>query len=815
MQDFEKLGQFYLGRLRDPQQAGSQGDLLLYDSKDLVTHALCVGMTGSGKTGLCLSLIEEAAIDGVPALVIDPKGDISNLLLTFPNLAPEDFAPWVNEQDAQRSGLTVTDYAAQQANLWKKGLADWGQDGARIARLKNAADFTIYTPGSSAGIPLSIVSSFAAPSATVAGDTEWLRDRIQTTVTSLLGLMGVEADPLKSREHILLSTVFQTAWAQGRDLTLPDIIHQIQTPPVPRVGVMDLDAFFPPQDRFALAMALNNLLAAPGFDVWMQGEPLDVGRLLYTVDGKPRVSICSIAHLADAERMFFVSLLLNQVVGWMRGQSGTTSLRAVVYMDEIFGYFPPVANPPSKAPLLTLLKQARAYGVGVMLATQNPVDLDYKGLANAGTWFLGRLQTDRDKARVLDGLEGSATSTGRAFDRRSMEQTLSGLSSRTFVMNNVHEDAPVVFQSRWALSYLRGPLGRNEIKRLMADRQSPAQSRGPTAVTAQTSTSAPVASTDRTAGASTQPPILPAGLSHYFIPARRTTGTLTYRPMVYGAAQVRYVDTKSKIDALTDVSCLTALTDGPVVVDWNAAMPLDVAPGDLETAAASGATFVGLPPNVVKAKSPEAWSKDFLGWVYGSQSLDILRSAQSGAVSNPGESERDFRIRLQQSSREARDAMVEKLRQKYAPKVAAAQERVRRAEQSVSRESEQAKSQSLQTAISFGTTLLGALVGRKAVSVSTLGRATTAARGVGRTLKESQDIGRAKETVGAAQQQLEELNTQLRAETEAIEARFDSSSEPLQREQLKPKKANITVRLVALVWAPFESETGAGGTPAW
>jgi hypothetical protein len=815
MQDFEKLGQFYLGRLRGPQQAGSQGDLLLYDSKDLVTHAVCVGMTGSGKTGLCLALIEEAAIDGVPALVIDPKGDISNLLLTFPNLAAEDFAPWVNEADGQRAGLTVTDYAAQQANLWKKGLADWGQDGARIARLRNAADFTIYTPGSTAGVPLSIVSSFAAPLSSLADDTEWLRDRIQTTVTSLLSLMGIDADPLKSREHILVSTIFQSAWAQGRDLTLPDIIQQIQTPPLARVGVIDLDAFFPPQDRFALAMALNNLLAAPGFDVWMQGEPLDIGRLLYTAEGKPRVAICSIAHLADAERMFFVSLLLNQVVGWMRGQSGTTSLRAIVYMDEIFGYFPPVANPPSKMPLLTLLKQARAYGVGVVLATQNPVDLDYKGLANTGTWFLGRLQTDRDKARVLDGLEGSATSTGRAFDRRAMEQTLSGLASRTFVMNNVHEDAPVVFQSRWALSYLRGPLGRQEIKRLMANRQSPESSDRAGTNTAHAPAITPGTDFDRTAGASTQLPILPAGLSHYFIPARGTTATLTYRPMIYGAAQVRYVDATSKIDTTTDVSRLTSLLEGPVTVDWNAAVSLDLAPGDLETAAPPGAMFADLPPNVVKAKSPDAWSRDFLAWVYGSQSLDLLRSAQSGVVSNPGESERDFRIRLQQTSREARDAMVEKLRQKYAPKVAAAQERVRRAEQTVSRESEQARSQSLQTAISFGTTLLGALVGRKAVSLSTLGRATTAARGVGRTVKESQDIGRARETVGAAQQQLEELNAQLRAETDAIEARFDSASEPLQTEQLKPKKTNITVRLVALVWAPFVPNTGTGATPAW
>ncbi len=295
-------------------------------------------------------------------------------------------------------------------------------------------------------------------------------------MTSLLGLVGVEADPVKSREHILVSTILRVAWTEGRDLDLAGLIQQIQSPPVKRVGVLDVEAFFPSKDRFALAMTLNNLLAAPGFAAWMEGEPLDVQSLLYTPEGKPRVSIFSIAHLGDAERMFFVSLLLNQMVGWMRNQSGTTSLRALVYMDEIFGYFPPVANPPSKQPLLTLLKQARAFGVGVVLATQNPVDLDYKGLSNAGTWFIGRLQTERDKARVLDGLEGAAAGAGGRFDRGKMEETIAGLGNRIFLMNNVHEDAPVVFETRWAMSYLRGPLTRDQIKTLMDGRRGGTES---------------------------------------------------------------------------------------------------------------------------------------------------------------------------------------------------------------------------------------------------------------------------------------------------------------------------------------------------
>jgi DNA helicase HerA-like ATPase len=434
MEDFEKLGAFYLGREYD-LETKEAGGLLLYDSKDLVTHGVCVGMTGSGKTGLCVGLLEEAAIDSVPAIVIDPKGDLTNLLLTFPELRAEDFEPWVNDEEAARKGLSRGEFAQQQAEMWRKGLADWGQDPGRIQRLKDAADFTVYTPGSTAGIPVSILKSFSAPAPAVRADDEALRDRINTTATSILGLIGITADPIQSREHILLSSVLNGAWAAGQDLDLPAIIQQVQKPPFAKVGVLDLESFYPAKDRFALATLLNNLLAAPTFQTWLEGEPLDIGRMFYTPEGKARVSIFSIAHLSDAERMFFVSLLLNEILGWVRSQPGTGSLRAIVYMDEIFGFFPPVAEPPSKKPLLTLLKQARAFGVGVLLATQNPVDLDYKGLANAGTWFIGRLQTERDKARLLEGLEGVAAGSETRFDRgrwrRPWPASASGCSSCT------------------------------------------------------------------------------------------------------------------------------------------------------------------------------------------------------------------------------------------------------------------------------------------------------------------------------------------------------------------------------------------------
>ncbi|HZP38924.1 MAG TPA: ATP-binding protein [Methylomirabilota bacterium] len=839
--DFEKLGVFYLGRPYDWQQRKGQDGVLLYDSKDLVTHAVCVGMTGSGKTGLCLALIEEAAIDGIPAILIDPKGDLGNLLLTFPALRPEDFRPWINEDDARRKNLSPDDYARQQAEQWRKGLAAWGQDGARIQRLCDAADFVIYTPGSQAGIPLSILKSFAAPPAAIREDEELLRERIGTTTTSLLGLLGIDADPIKSREHILIATLLDGAWRAGRELDLAGLIQQIQTPPVKRVGVLDLDAFFPAKDRFALAMSLNNLLAAPGFGAWMEGEPLDVDALLHTPEGKPRVAIVSIAHLNDAERMFFVSLLLNQVVGWMRTQSGTTSLRALLYMDEIFGYFPPVANPPSKTPLLTLLKQARAFGIGVVLATQNPVDLDYKGLANAGTWLIGRLQTERDKARVLDGLESAAGAGRPGFDRAALERILSGLSTRIFLMNNVHEDEPVVFETRWVMSYLRGPLTRAQIKSLMDARRgaaatpagspaatSPAPTASPGGPAAAAAVADPGATPARAARAAASPapvaapaaarPLLPPDVPQHFVPvagAAPAGSTLHYRPMVIGSAQVRFVDSKSGADVSRDLVYLTPITDEAVPVAWDQASPVGFTTSDLAESPAGDAAFADLPAAAAKKKSYEGWSKDLVSWLLQSQRLDLLRSPSLKVVSRPDESERDFRVRLQESTRQQRDQAVESLRHKYASRMAALQERRRRAEQAVERESEQVKQQGLQTAISVGATILGAFLGRKTVNISTIGRATTAARGAGRVLKESQDVGRARESVAAVDAAIAALDAEFKAEADALGAGTDPLTERLETVSLKPTRPNISVRLVALAWAPCWRDRAGAISPAW
>jgi hypothetical protein len=691
MQDFEKLGAFYLGREFDLAAGRPRDNLLLYDAKDLTTHGVIVGMTGSGKTGLALSMLEEAAIDGVPAIAIDPKGDLGNLLLAFPGLQPSDFRPWVDEAEAARKGLSADDFAVKTAETWKSGLAEWGQDGARIQRFKDAVDLAIYTPGNTAGRPLQILRSFAAPPPALAQDAGALRDRILSAVSGLLGLMGINADPIQSREHILLSNIFDRAWREGRSLDIAAIIGEIQKPPFDKIGVFDLESFYPAKERFGLAMALNNLIASPGFSAWMEGEPLDVQRLLYTPEGKPRVSILSIAHLSDAERMFFVTVLLNEVLAWVRAQSGTSSLRALLYMDEIYGYFPPTANPPSKTPMLTLLKQARAFGVGVVLSTQNPVDLDYKGLANAGTWWIGRLQTERDKMRVIEGLEGAASSTGASFDRGAMEQMLAGLGSRVFLMRNVHDDAPVVFQSRWALSYLRGPMTLPQIKQAMS---SSSLSSSSSSSSSPSSSSLPPAAPSASAGR----PVLPPEISEYFVRPRNPAAELVYRAGVIGISKLHFVDAKAGVDTWTTYTLLAPLGDDGFAT-WEESDVRGDMKADLDRQPAAGATFGAAPAAATRKQSADAWRKTLESHLYQNVTMDLMSCPSLKLTSQPGESEGDFTARVAQALRERRDLEVQKLKAKYGPKLQTLGDQVRRAQERVEREKAQAGQQKFQTAL--------------------------------------------------------------------------------------------------------------------
>ena len=799
MQDFEKLGQFYLGKEIDPTTGERTEDLLMYDSRDLCTHAVVVGMTGSGKTGLCLDLLEEALIDRIPAIVIDPKGDIANLMLTFPNLSPEEFRPWIDEGQASRKGVSPEEFATMEADKWREGLASWGQTPERIQMLRDTVEMRIYTPGSNTGRPLTILKSFSAPSQEIINDNDAFFDRIASATSGLLALMSIDADPINSREHILISKILETAWREGKDLDLGKLIGQIQKPPFARVGIMELDSFYPAKDRQSLAMTMNNLLASPSFSSWLQGEALDVKKMLHNEDGKPCVSIVSIAHLSDQERMFFVTILLNEMISWMRTQAGTSSLRALLYMDEVFGYFPPTKNPPSKQPMLTLMKQARAFGLGVVLATQNPVDLDYKGLSNAGTWFLGRLQTERDKARVLEGLEGASSQVGQTFDKAEMEETLAGLGSRKFLMNNVHEDGPVVFETRWAMSYLRGPLTRNQIQDLVQadknyDPAAIAQANTPSHSAARVE-QAPEPAVD-------QRQMIPDSIPQFFAePNQHISGDarLIYRPALLATGRLHFVRVSYKVDEWKEVTCLASISGGEMPNEvWENAeeiqerLSLDNEPID-------SAEFDSVPDDLQTSKNYKTWKKGFEDFLYREKAATIWKCADLKKYSEPNETLGDFKVRLEQHVSEVRDEAVEKLRKKYGKKFDTLRSQIRRAEDKIDVEKEQYQQQKMASRISIGTTIMGALFGRR-----TTRSAGTAMRSFGRSSKEKNDIGRAEDNLEDLMVKYEDLEKELNDEVGEVEEKLSVDELEYEEMTLPPRKSDLSVQEFGIVWLPLK-----------
>jgi hypothetical protein len=773
---YEKLGLFYLGREVDDQGKATGGPVL-YESGNLTTHGVCVGMTGSGKTGLCIALLEEAAMDGIPALMIDPKGDLGNLLLTFPQMRGEDFAPWVSEEDARKAGVTTGEFGAKEAEKWKDGLAQWGQTPERIAALREKCEIAIYTPGSNAGIPLSILRSFEAPPADIAGDTELLAERVQSTVSGLLGLLGIDADPLQSREVSLLSAILQHAWKNGQSPDLAALIAAVQEPPFDKIGVLSIEDFFPARQRRGLVMALNNLLASPGFATWREGEPLDIARLLHTPEGKPRLAVLSIAHLSDAERMFFVTTFLEEVIAWMRRQPGTPSLRALLYMDEIFGYLPPIANPPSKGPLLLLLKQARAFGLGLLVATQNPADLDYKALANCGTWFIGRLQTDRDKQRVLEGLESA--SAGRGADRAKLTELLNALGKRIFLLNSVHEPAPKLFTTRWTMSYLRGPLTREQIRVLMDNAERPAPAPLPTAPSQSTATSP-------------EPPAAEPGVWQLVADGNGQVLHPSLGLRIRGTFGSRRPSAEAPAEVLVSVPFGA---DGKP--SWKHASVAGATHQAHPPVAHSGSVFAQVNAAALQATQQQAWQMEARTQLGESLEVPVLREGKiTGA---PFETDAEFRLRLEQAAREERDETVQAIRRKYETKMRTAADKVNRAREAVAREKSQARNAQMQTAISVGTSVLGALFGKRASGLGHITRAGTAARGATRAMKESADVGTAEEKLAAAEAAVAELETEVEARIAEIPspAAIAASPEIL---RLKLLPATLRIESAGILW---------------
>ena len=759
---YEKLGAFYLGRRK-----GDPAPFLL-EANDLLTHGVIVGMTGSGKTGLAVALLEEAAIDGIPAIVVDPKGDLSNLLLTFPSLAETDFAPWVNDGRS----------AAQEASAWREGLRAWDQDGERIGRLQASREVRVFTPGSDAGIPLAMLASLAAPAEATRRDAEAMRARVQATVSSLLGWLDIEGNAQTSREHMLLTAIAERAWSVGEDLDLARLITRVQEPAFDKLGVLDLEAMFPKKERFSLAMKLNGLLASPGFELWMRGEPLDVGALLFPKSGKPGLSVISIAHLNDAERMFVVTALLHAVVAWMRTQSGTQSLRALLYMDEIAGTMPPVANPPSKAPLLLLMKQARAFGLGVVLATQNPVDLDYKALSNAGVWFLGRLQTERDKLRVLDGLEGALAG---GATRAQLDSLLSGLGKRNFLVHDIHAKGPEVIETRWAMSYLRGPLTKDELRR---------------AQVAPASTAAVAKPVDDSGQSSREKPALGAGIPEMFLP---TSGTSPrFRAALVGAASVRFVDKKSGVDVTRDVVFQTPFAAGPISAHWEDAQWVSATKRDFGGAAPSGAQFQPLPISI-SAKSLSTWQKAFVTWLVASQGLSNISAPSVDEMARPDEPEDAFRARITNSLREKRDAAVAQLRTKYTPKFDALKTKIEAAHASLAKERSDVSVQQVSTVADAGALVMGAFLGSRRGLVRS---AATAVKDQARMGKQKGDVVRAEQKLAELNAKWVELDRTFQAEAAEVTASLSPERVQLETIVVRPKKSDIAVTFVGVGWIP-------------
>jgi hypothetical protein len=798
MSEHEKLGSFYLGNLYDMAAGQAVDAKLLYDSRDLTTHAVCVGMTGSGKTGLCLSLLEEALLDGVPALAIDPKGDLGNLLLVDPEFKPEFYAEWIDPGEAARKGVAPDDYAAQVAGRWRAGLAASGVSDDSIARYA-AIDKAIYTPGSTAGIPLSVLKSFDAPPAELLGDAEAVGDRIASTVSGLLTLMGIDADPVQSREHIFLSTLLGTAWRAGRSLTLTELIREMQSPPFTQVGVLDLETFFPTSERTKLTLQLNNLLASPTFSSWIEGAPLDIGRLLYTDDGRPRLAILSIAHLSDSERMFFVTLLLSEVLAWMRAQPGTSSLRALLYMDEVFGYFPPLGNPPSKTPMLTLLKQARAYGLGCVLATQNPVDLDYKGLSNAGTWLLGRLQTERDKLRVIDGLEGAAGQSGSGLDKKQLETTLSGLGNRVFLMNNVHGPQPQVFMTRWAMSYLRGPLTRTQIKRLM----DPVREKF-----------LPPA-TDTVAGTVTggcRRPVVPGDVEELFAePIERvaTSDVVEYHPGLLGEARLHYEKSNVSVDHWQSLT-LVATVHGTLASDpWQQSIvrssSVPCTDGPLRDT-----QFAALPSELASSKSYKSFARDLADHLYRDQRLTLSFAPAFNRAAQIDESELAFKQRLAVELAGERAAAERQLRDTYDKKLAAAQSRVDKAQAYYDEQNSQFWVRVMGMFWKVIDLILAATSGK-----STSRRTSSSASAARQAATERGQATRAKQKLDAALAERDDLMAEQQRQLEQLATKYDPATIVVEPLEIVPKKGDIAVQRVALVWLPGRVDERGGWIPLW
>ncbi len=799
-------GDFFLGKTYDLETGKMDDELVHYDPDDLTTHGVITGMTGSGKTGLGVIMLEEAALQGIPAIVVDPKGDLTNLLLHFPDLLPEDFKPWVDRDAARREGKSVEEAAEGAAKLWKNGLASYGIEKPQLEALRDAAEFAVYTPGSDAGLPVSILASFTAPEIPWEGNKEILRDKISSTVTAVLGLIGIkDVDPVRTKEHILLSNIFEHAWARGQDLDMATLITHVQSPPFDKLGVFSLDQFYPQDDRFKLAMLLNNFLAAPAFHTWLEGSPLDIGPMLFTPDGKPRHSVFYMAHLSDQERMFFVTLLYTAIETWMRTQKGSGSLRVMVYFDEVAGYLPPVSNPPSKSIILRMLKQARAFGVGLILATQNPVDLDYKALSNAGTWMVGKLQTDQDKARLLDGLEGASP----GIDRGDFDRMISMIDKRVFLLHNVHEKEPQVFHTRWAMNYLPGPLTRTQIPKLNA--LVDAKSHG--AGRQQMKESVSSEDKGKPPLGQTVPPVLQGPVTVQYFPvnigpeaalqaANETLSVdtrqpqLVYQPILAGQARVAFLDRKYNVshEALYTVRMEEYRKKG--FVRWEGFITDPIKMNNLRQLPQQGAFFANMDQLGIESSSViNDLEKDFEEWIYRTQTMTLRINETLGVMAGPEVSDEEFRKMCEEAVEEKKNLEIEEVKDKYEKKLDSLEDKLKREILELEEDKQELSHRRMEEAGKGLENIIGVFAGRRrSISTSLTKRRMTS--------KAKADVEESEQEIAEIEQDMKEMEEELADELEEVTERWEDAISEVTIEPVSPYKKNIFIEMFGILWLP-------------
>ena len=792
---YEKLGLFYLGKEVDVKTYQTTDDLFLYKSKDLTTHAAIIGMTGSGKTGLGIALIEEATIDNIPSIILDPKGDMGNLLLAFPELRAADFEEWIDPMEAENKGLTPAQYSQEVARNWQKGLESFRQNKERINILKSNADFTIYTPGSKSGVPLSVLSSLEVPAQEVMEDPDTYSAMINSTVTGLLSLVNIKADALTSKEYILLAALLSHFWKKSISLTLEELIGYVTNPPFEKIGVLSLNTFYPQKERLELAMLLNNILSSPGFSMWLEGERLDIQNLLYTENGKPRVSILSLAHLDYNQQMFFVTLFLNKYISWMREQSGTPALRTILYMDEIFGFFPATSSPPSKKPMLILLKQARAYGVGVVLATQNPIDLDYKGLSNIGSWFLGRLQTKQDRDKVIDGLSKSDIG---ALDKSAVDNLLANMKKRTFLLKSAHLDTLPLFETRWVLSYLRGPLTTQEINKLMEEKLTVLEKAVP--MHEDSFDLPPVVPEEKEIKPEVEivKPFLSDKIKQYFLHQPPFEEDIAYQPSIILKGKVRFYNETKNIDEQQVVSLKIPVEPDMIELNLKGAAPNndDITSYDLKPF--ENARFTMLPPFLEKMKDTKRIEEKFKNYLYDNTRIELFNNRQLKLLSKPGEELADFKSRMSDLIREERDKAVEKLTEQYTKKEEKLENDYLKLQEKLEKEEADVKAITTQSALTLGSSVLGVLLGR--TKVGTLNTGVTGLNRASRILKEKKDVELVKKKIEELSGNIKKLEEELKQDIEKISVRYNIENYSIETISIKPKKGDIFDITAGLLW---------------